>query len=129
MRQPERNCSLLKAAAIPYALREGHRALHTPASASVPSAGSQAPGAKSGGGLLRLSRWLPQPAARAAAFCDDAGGDGGLSHERKLPRFHPFQDIGPIAGNAVDQILAAVATLYSELGVPGVIAGKFTLSL
>ncbi len=27
MRQPERNCSLLKAAAIPHALGEGHRVL------------------------------------------------------------------------------------------------------
>ncbi len=86
MRQPERNCASLTAAAIPHGRGEGHRALRAPASASVPSAGSQTPGAKSGGGSLRLSRlWLPQPAARAAAFCDDASGDGGLAHVRKFP--------------------------------------------
>ncbi len=47
-------------------------------------ADSQAPGAKIGSGSLRLSRWLPQPAAWAAAFYDDAGGDSGLAHGRKL---------------------------------------------
>ncbi len=98
---------------IQHALGEGHRALRAPASASVSSAGSHAPGAKTGGSSLRLSRhWLPQPAAQAAAASgDDAGGNGGLAHVRKFPRFHPFQDIRPVARNAVDQILAAVAAL------------------
>ncbi len=50
-----------------------------------------------------------------AAFCDNAGGDGGLAHERKLPGLHPRKDIRPIARNAVDQILAAVAALYPLL--------------
>ncbi len=48
MRQPERNCLLMKAAAIPYALGEGHRALRAPASPSVLYADSQAPKVKSG---------------------------------------------------------------------------------
>jgi len=56
-----------------------------------------------------------QPAARAAAFCDNAGDDGGLAHVRKFPSLHPFQDIRPIARNAVDQILAAVAALHPLL--------------
>ena len=94
MRQPERNCSLLKAAAIPHALGEGHRALRAPASASVQSADSQTPGVKRGSGSLRLSRhWLPQlPALRAAPAClDDAGSTGGLAHCCKLPRLHALQ--------------------------------------
>ncbi len=116
IRQPKRNCSLLTAVAIPHALGEGHRALRAPASPSVLCADSQTPGAKSGGCSLLLSRhWPPQPAARAAAFCDDTSGDGGLAHERKLPGLHPRKDVRPIAGNAVDQILAAVAALYPEL--------------
>ncbi len=51
-------------------------------------ADSQAPGAKSDSGSLRLSHlWLPQPAAWAAAFCDDTGGDGGLAQDsRGTPR-------------------------------------------
>ncbi len=83
MRQPQRNYSLLKATAIPHALGEGHRALRAPASPSVLYADSQAPGAKSGRGSLRLSRhWLPQPAARvAAAGGDDAGSDGGMAQD------------------------------------------------
>ncbi len=65
-------------------------------------ADSQAPGAKSCG-LLLLSRWLPQPAAWAAAFCDDnTSGNGGLAHERKLPGLHLLKDIRPIARNAID---------------------------
>ncbi|MEE8290309.1 MAG: hypothetical protein V3R80_02420, partial [Candidatus Tectomicrobia bacterium] len=61
---------------------EGHRALRAPASPSVPSACSQAPGAKTGSGSLRLSRhWLPQLPAllAAAAGLDDAGSTGGLA--------------------------------------------------
>ncbi len=56
----------------------------------MPSAGSQAPGAKSSGCSLRLSRWrcsrrLPQPAAWAATVGgDNAGGDGGLAEN--MPR-------------------------------------------
>ncbi len=72
-------------------------------------------GAKSCGSLLLRSHWLPQPAARAAAFCDDASGNGGLAYVRKFPRFHPRKDIRPFARNAVDQILAAVAALHPEL--------------
>ncbi len=88
-------------------LGEGHCALRAPASPSVLYADSQAPGVKRGSGSLRLSRWrgsrrLPQSMARAAvAGGDNASGDGGLAHVRKLPGLHPFQDIGPIAGNAV----------------------------
>ncbi len=107
MHQPERNCSLLTTAAIPHALGEGHRALRAPASASVPSADSQTPGVKSGGGSLRLSRRrcsrrLPQPVARAAAASgDDASGDRDLAHVRKLPGLHPRKDIRPIAQRLV----------------------------
>ncbi|MEE8177842.1 MAG: hypothetical protein V3T65_07590 [Acidobacteriota bacterium] len=58
----------------------------------MPSAGSQTPGAKSGCGSLRLNRhWLPQPAARAAAFCDDAGGNGGLAQDSRCT---PWQSAG-----------------------------------
>ncbi len=61
-------------------MREGKViARFAPASASVLSVSPEVPEVKSGGGSLRLSRWLPQPAARAAAFCDDAGGDRGVA--------------------------------------------------
>ncbi len=96
MREPEKHCSLLTDAGIPHLLEEGYRALRAPAASLISSASSHAPGVKSGTGSLLLSRWLPQPAARAAAFCDDAGGNGGLAHVRKLPGLYPFQNIGPI---------------------------------
>ncbi len=96
MRQPQMHRFILTAAAIQHALGEGHRALRAPASPSVLCAGSQAPGAKSSRGSLllsreRCSRWLPQPAARAAAFCDDAGGDGGLAQDSRCT---PWQSAG-----------------------------------
>ncbi len=83
IRQSERDRFIPKASAIQHVLGEGHRALRAPASASVSSAGSQAPGVKSGGGSLLLSRhWLPQlPALRAAAYAQDAGSTGGLVHD------------------------------------------------
>ncbi len=98
VREPERHCLLLTDTGIPHLLEDGYRALRAPASPSVLYADSQAPGAKRGSGSLRLSRWLPQPATRAAACCDDAGGNGGLAHVHKFPRFHPFQDIGADRG-------------------------------
>ncbi len=101
VRQPERHCLLLTDAGIPHLLEDGYRALRAPAASSMSSASSHAPGAKSCG-LLLLSRWLPQPAARAAAFCDNAGGNGGLAHVCKLPGLHPLKDIRPIARNAID---------------------------
>ncbi len=65
-------------------------------------ADSQAPGAKSGGGSLllireRCSRRLPQSAARAAAFCDNAGGDGGLAQDSSCT---PWQSAGEQRGVA-----------------------------
>ncbi len=97
MHQPERDRSILTTTAIQPALGNGHRALRAPASPSVASAGSQTPGAKSGGGSLllsreRSSRRLPQPAARAAAASgDNAGGDGGLAQDS---RGTPWQSAG-----------------------------------
>ncbi len=87
VRQPKRHCLLLTDAGIPHLLEDGYRALRAPAASSMPSAGSQAPGAKSGGCSLRLSRercsrWLPQSAARAAAAGgDNASSDGGLAQD------------------------------------------------
>ena len=61
-------------------------------------------GAKSSGSL-RLSRWLPQPAARAAAFCDDAGGNGCLAQD---DRGTPWQSAG--------EQLAAAGVLHAATG-------------
>ncbi|MEE8286919.1 MAG: hypothetical protein V3R72_09510, partial [Gammaproteobacteria bacterium] len=91
VRQPKRHCLLLTDAGIPHLLEDGYRALRAPASALMSSASSHTPGTKTGGSL-RLSRWLPQPAAQAAAFCDDnAGGDGGLAQDS---RGTPWQSAG-----------------------------------
>ncbi len=95
VRQPERDRSLLTATA--YSMRWekviarfAHRRRHRYQTQALRRRESRA----ACGSLLlsreRCSRWLPQPAARAAAFCDDAGGNGGLAYERKFPRFHPF---------------------------------------
>ena len=93
VRQPERHCLLLTDAGIPHLLEDGYRALRAPASTSMPSASTEAPGAKSSCGSLRLSRhWLPQPAARAvAAGGDNAGGNGGLAWGRRCT---PWQSAG-----------------------------------
>ena len=64
----------------------------------------------------RLTATAPQPQASAAggpaARLHDAGGSGGGVHVLKLPGLHALQDIGPVAGNAVHQVLFAIATLH-----------------
>ncbi len=46
VRQPERHCLLLTDAGIPHLLEDCYRALRAPASASMPSASPDAPGAR-----------------------------------------------------------------------------------
>jgi hypothetical protein len=55
----------------------------------------------------------PQLAAlSAAARGEEAGGASGLAHGFKFARRHALQYVRPIASNAIDQVHAAVATLY-----------------
>ncbi len=129
MRKPQRHRASLTAFAIPHALGEGHRALRAPASPSVPSAGSQTPGVKSGCGSLRLSRhWLPQlPALRAAPAClDDAGSTGGLAHCCKLPAFMRSKEV-PKTGNHGGKVRQPKrhCLLLTDAGIPHLLENSY----
>ncbi|MEE9162819.1 MAG: IS1 family transposase, partial [Candidatus Neomarinimicrobiota bacterium] len=99
------------------------RALRAPASASVLCARPEAPGAKSGNGSLRLSRhWLAQPAARTAAFCDDAGGDGGLAENmpgegKAAPAGCPAAATCSCASSAPPLLLLQLQVLLEPFGI------------
>ncbi len=73
IRQTQRNRFILTASAIRHARGEGYRALRAPASASVPSAGPQTPGAKSGGWLTAA-----EPRALQSLACAAGCPGGGL---------------------------------------------------